>query len=106
MLNSCVFLNQHNLCYFVLEMKEFILVASRNHIQALDLVHFQHEDMYTLPAGETGFITAVAFDYIHNRLFWSKAQPARIQVYVCFSMFRRQDSCWRHTKMVIQLDIR
>ncbi|KAK7105788.1 sortilin-related receptor-like isoform X2 [Littorina saxatilis] len=63
----------------VQERNEFILVAGRDRIQAIDVEHFESTDLYRVPFGQRGHISAVAFDYARNQLFWSSYQPSVIQ---------------------------
>ncbi|KAK7473426.1 hypothetical protein BaRGS_00035353 [Batillaria attramentaria] len=61
------------------ERPEFLLVASRKYIQSLALGDLTNsaETVVRLSNGMT-HITAVAFDYAGNRIFWSTGSPAAI----------------------------
>lgn len=63
----------------VKERSEFLLVSGQHRIQAVDVDHFTSEDLYTLPFSQSADVSAVAFDYAHNRLFFSTFMPTTVK---------------------------
>lgn len=67
-------------CICLAERSEFLLAAQRGQILAVDLDSFTVTTIFTLPAGQIGYISAVAFDYQNNTVYWGMYEPAKIEV--------------------------
>ncbi|XP_076438284.1 sortilin-related receptor-like [Babylonia areolata] len=64
----------------VRERLEFLLVSGQKWIQRVEVGHFHSETLYTLPSDQTATtISAIAFDYAGNTLFFSTSQPTAIK---------------------------